>query len=131
MLTDHWIYIHDPSVKVGRIQNYRVWSPDMTPDPAVFSLGLEYFCFAGDGIWMSDDSALIALATRELAQVGLADASQVVDGLVIRQPNAYPVYDEHYAPMSARCATNSRRVIRACTLSAATECTNTITRITR
>jgi protoporphyrinogen oxidase len=96
MLTDHWIYIHDPSMKVGRIQNYRIWSPDMTPDPAVFSLGLEYFCFAGDGIWMSDDSALIALATRELAQVGLADASQVVDGPVIRQPNAYPVYDEHY-----------------------------------
>jgi hypothetical protein len=31
---DNWIYIHDPSVRVGRIQNFKNWSPSMVPDQA-------------------------------------------------------------------------------------------------
>jgi protoporphyrinogen oxidase len=31
-IADNWIYIHDPSVKVGRVQNYKSWSPEMVPD---------------------------------------------------------------------------------------------------
>ena len=93
---DNWIYIHDPSVKVGRVQNYRSWSPDMVPDARQSCLGLEYFCFEGDGLWTSDDAALIALATRETAQTGLAKAEGVVDGVVVRQAKAYPVYDDGY-----------------------------------
>ena len=27
LFPDNWIYIHDPSVKVGRVQNFRSWSP--------------------------------------------------------------------------------------------------------
>ncbi len=50
-IADNWIYIHDPSVKVGRVQNYKSWSPEMVPDPAYCSYGLEYFCFEGDGLW--------------------------------------------------------------------------------
>jgi protoporphyrinogen oxidase len=46
---DTWIYIHDPSVKVGRVQNYKNWSAAMVPDPKLTSLGMEYFCFEGDG----------------------------------------------------------------------------------
>jgi protoporphyrinogen oxidase len=93
---DNWIYIHDPSVKVGRIQNFKNWSPDMVPDQSKTCLGLEYFCFEGDGLWTSDDAALIALATRELAQLGICSADQVFDGVVVRQPKAYPVYDDAY-----------------------------------
>jgi protoporphyrinogen oxidase len=93
---DNWIYIHDPSVKVGRIQNFKNWSPDMVPDQSKTCLGLEYFCFEGDGLWTSDDSALIALATRELAQLGICSADQVFDGVVVRQQKAYPVYDDAY-----------------------------------
>jgi protoporphyrinogen oxidase len=94
--SDNWIYIHDPDVKVGRVQNYKSWSPEMVPDPNYCSYGLEYFCFEGDGLWSMADNELIALAKKELEQVGLAASIDVVDGCVIRQPKAYPVYDDDY-----------------------------------
>lgn len=94
--TDNWIYIHDPNVKVGRVQNYKSWSPEMVPDSNYCCYGLEYFCFEGDGLWKMDDQDLLALARKELEQVHLANATDVVDGCVIRQPKAYPVYDDNY-----------------------------------
>jgi protoporphyrinogen oxidase len=94
--TDNWIYIHDPSVQVGRVQNYKSWSPEMVPDPAYSSYGLEYFCFEGDGLWTSPDEQLIALAKKEIQQINLANAENIVDGVVIRQKKAYPVYDDAY-----------------------------------
>ena len=93
---DNWIYIHDPSVRVGRIQNFKNWSPDMVPDAAKTCLGLEYFCFEGDGLWTMPDAELIALAKKELAQLGICSASEVFDGVVVRQQKAYPVYDDSY-----------------------------------
>ena len=96
LFTDNWIYIHDPSVKVGRIQNYRSWSEEMVPGDGRTCVGLEYFCFEGDGLWTSSDAQLIALATRELDALGVVPASQVLDGHVVRQPKAYPVYDDSY-----------------------------------
>ena len=95
LFADNWIYIHDPSVKVGRVQNFGSWSPEMAP-PGMTCLGLEYFCFEGDGLWTMSDEDLIALATREVAKVGLVSADDVVDGCVVRQPKAYPVYDDSY-----------------------------------
>jgi protoporphyrinogen oxidase len=95
LFPDNWIYIHDPSVKVGRVQNFRSWSPEMVPG-GMTCLGLEYFCFEGDGLWNAPDEDLIALAKREIAQIGLVTAADVVDGCVVRQPKAYPVYDEDY-----------------------------------
>jgi protoporphyrinogen oxidase len=97
MFSDNWIYIHDPSVKVGRIQNFRSWSPEMVPDPEKACYGLEYFCFEHDGLWDSSDEQLIELAKRELMQIGLAKEGDVVDGCVVRQRKAYPVYDDDYA----------------------------------
>lgn len=93
---DNWIYIHSPDVKVGRIQNFRSWSKDMVPDPGKASIGLEYFCHEGDGIWASTDEDLRILAASELETLGLVSATCVVDATVIRQPKAYPVYDEEY-----------------------------------
>jgi len=94
--SDNWIYIHDPNVQVGRVQNYKSWSPEMVPDPDYCSYGLEYFCFEGDGLWTTPDQELIALAKQEIQKVNLASSSDVVDGCVIRQPKAYPVYDDAY-----------------------------------
>lgn len=96
LFPDNWIYIHDPKVKVGRIQNFRSWSPEMVPDPSMACVGLEYFCFAGDGQWTSSDAELISLAKQELAYLGLAKPEDVVDGCVVRQEKAYPVYDDVY-----------------------------------
>src|SRR5947208_816213 len=95
--SDNWIYIHDPRVKVGRVQNFKSWSPEMVPDPDKACYGLEYFCFEGDGLWESKDEELIELAKRELMQIGLSQEGDVVDGTVVRQKKAYPVYDDDYA----------------------------------
>jgi protoporphyrinogen oxidase len=97
LFPDNWIYIHDSKVKVGRIQNFRSWSPEMVPDEGVACVGLEYFCFEGDDLWASSDDELVALATREMATLGLVSADQVIGGVVVRQEKAYPVYDEDYA----------------------------------
>ena len=93
---DNWIYIHDPSVKVGRIQNFKNWSPDMVPDQSKTCLGLEYFCFEGDGMWTMSDEGLIELAKKELEALGMCRAGDVFDGVVVRQQKAYPVYDDDY-----------------------------------
>jgi len=94
--TDNWIYIHDPSVLVGRIQNFKSWSPEMVPDPSMTAYGLEYFCFDGDGLWTASDAALIELGKKELSQIGLASPLDIRDGCVVRQKKAYPVYDQQY-----------------------------------
>lgn len=96
LFPDNWIYIHDPSVKLGRIQNFKNWSPAMVADESKTCLGLEYFCFAGDKLWETADEDLIELGKRELAQIGLVEKSDIVDGKVVRVPKAYPVYDGEY-----------------------------------
>ena len=97
LFPDNWIYIHDSKVQVGRIQNFRSWSPEMVPDAGVACVGLEYFCFEGDGLWGMADDDLVALATREMAILGLVTPDKVIGGAVVRQEKAYPVYDEDYA----------------------------------
>ncbi len=96
MFPDNWIYIHEPGVKVGRLQNFKNWSKYMVPDESKTCLGLEYFCFEGDGLWSMSDQDLIELGKRELAQLGMARPEEVFDGAVVRQPKAYPVYDDDY-----------------------------------
>ena len=97
LFADNWIYIHDPNVKVGRIQNYANWSPEMVPKGGA-SLGLEYFCHEGDELWNRCDSDLVKLAATELVQLGLLDEEeQVVDGCVCRIAKSYPIYDSEYA----------------------------------
>ncbi|WP_111765773.1 NAD(P)/FAD-dependent oxidoreductase [Nakamurella deserti] len=92
---DNWIYIHDPQVSVGRIQNFGSWSPYLVKDGRT-CLGLEYFVTEGDALWTSDDDDLIRLAQQELARLGLVPAGSVETGYVVRQPKAYPVYDDTY-----------------------------------
>jgi protoporphyrinogen oxidase len=96
LFPDNWIYVHDPDVKVGRIQNFKNWSPEMVPDPSKTCLGLEYFCFEGDSLWTMPDADIVRLATRELAALGLVREEQIIDGTVVRMPKAYPVYDSTY-----------------------------------
>lgn len=96
LFSDNWIYIHDPTVKVGRIQNFKNWSPHMVPDLAKTSLGLEYFCNEGDELWTATDEELIERGKREIEQVGLAKYEDVLDGCVFRVEKTYPVYDSDY-----------------------------------
>ncbi len=93
---DNWIYVHEPTVAVGRIQNFRAWSPDLVPEPERSCVGLEYFCFEGDELWSATDEDLVALAAGELEALGLAAAERLVRGYVVRVPKAYPIYDAGY-----------------------------------
>ena len=93
---DTWIYIHDPSVRVGRVQNYKNWSIAMVPDPSVTSLGMEYFCFEGDNLWTASDHDLALLAIKEAVQIGLIKQEEVKDAFAVRMPKAYPIYDQDY-----------------------------------
>jgi len=96
IFNDNWIYIHDPKVKVGRIQNFKNWSPYMVPDTEKTCLGLEYFCFENDGFWSMSDEELVNLGKKELGELGFAEQLEIEDGTVVRMPKAYPVYDTGY-----------------------------------
>jgi protoporphyrinogen oxidase len=92
---DNWIYVHEPGVQLGRIQNFGSWSPYMVQDGRT-CLGLEYFVFEGDELWTSADEDLIELGKRELSKLGLVQADAVEAGYVVRMPKAYPMYDDTY-----------------------------------
>jgi protoporphyrinogen oxidase len=96
LFPDNWIYIHEPEVRVGRIQNFRSWSPWMVPNDEDGSIGLEYFCFEGDDLWEMDDEDLVKLATSELVQMGLGTPDMVKRGFAVRVHKAYPIYDAEY-----------------------------------
>jgi hypothetical protein len=96
LFPDNWIYVHAPEVRVGRIQNFKNWSPEMVPDPSRTALGLEYFVDRDEELWNRPDAELVALGTAEVERLGLVPAGRVVDGTVVRVPCAYPVYDPGY-----------------------------------
>ena len=97
LFPDNWIYIHEPTVRMGRLQNFKNWSRHMVPDSRKTGLGAEYFCTAGDDLWQMDDDDLVRLASSELDALGLTRGAKVELGVVYRQRNAYPIYDEHCA----------------------------------
>jgi protoporphyrinogen oxidase len=97
LFPDNWIYVHSPEVRVGRIQNFKNWSPEMVSDPGVSFIGLEYFANRGDDLWRLTDDELIQLGTAEGEALGLLAATEVRAGVVVRMPKAYPVYDGEYA----------------------------------
>lgn len=96
LFPDNWIYVHDPSVKLGRIQNFNNWSPELVPDEEMTCLGLEYFCFEGDGLWNMADEDLIELGKKEVHQLELVDAADIERGVVVRMPKSYPIYGPGY-----------------------------------
>lgn len=96
LFPDNWIYVHDPDVLVGRIQNFNNWSEYMSENNETTCIGMEYFCFETDDIWNKSDKDLIDMAKNELDKIGLAKKEDVVDGAVVRMQKTYPVYDDSY-----------------------------------
>lgn len=97
LFPDNWIYVHSPDVRVGRIQNFRNWSRDLVPDADHTGIGMEYFCFEGDDLWIKDDASLVKIAQDELTTLGLARNAKGTSGFVVRVKKAYPMYDEDFA----------------------------------
>ncbi|MBC7541305.1 MAG: NAD(P)/FAD-dependent oxidoreductase [Candidatus Sericytochromatia bacterium] len=96
LFPDNWLYIHAPDVAMGRVTNFRNWSPDLYGDSAQTVLCVEYWCFAEDAIWQAPEAEMVGLATRELAQTGLCRPEDIVDGFIVRLPRTYPVYQVGY-----------------------------------
>ena len=91
------IDVHDAELRVARVQNFRAWSADMAPAGEASCIGLEYYCFEGDGLWTASDADLIALAKREAGAMGLIDRTAIKDAVVVRQRKAIPIEDEDCA----------------------------------
>lgn len=96
-LADTWIYIHEESIKAGRIQLFHNWSPHLVADQKYGWIGLEYFCSKGEPLWRMNDEELVKLATEELRALGLLNGIETLDGTVVRQEKAYPGYFGAYA----------------------------------
>jgi protoporphyrinogen oxidase len=92
---DNWIYLHDPRTQAGRVQNFGAWSPAMVREGTT-CLGVEYFCFDGDEIWEMSDQLAVETASSDLETIGLLDSAQVTNGVKVRVPKAYPMYDSGY-----------------------------------
>jgi protoporphyrinogen oxidase len=93
---DTWLYLHDPGVRAGRVQNFRAWSPALVPEPMRACIGVEYFCSAGDALWSRGDDELARIAEEDLAAIGFA-GRRVVAAHVVRMRDAYPVYNDGFA----------------------------------
>jgi protoporphyrinogen oxidase len=93
---DQWLYVHSPEVKLGRIQNYKNWSPYTVIDRRKTTLGLEYFCNEGDSLWLANDVDLIQFAINELEKIGIASRKHLINAFVVRCAHAYPVYSLDY-----------------------------------
>jgi protoporphyrinogen oxidase len=91
-LTDNWIYIQEPDVKMGRIQIFNNWSPFMVADEETTWMGLEYFCNDGDELALQTDEQLLALGCKELVRLGFVKEDEIIDGTVIRMEKSYPAY---------------------------------------
>lgn len=107
LFPDTWLYIHDPNIKMGRIQNYKNWSQHMTPDQNHSPIGCEYFCKQGDSFWNNTDSELIELASKELTTMNLINKGDVIEGHVYRMKDAYPIYFGNYRKAIA----NARQIV--------------------
>ena len=92
LISDNWIYVQEPAVRLGRIQIFNNWSPFLVADPSQVWLGLEYFCNASDEIWNLPDEQMAGLAKEELARIGIIDAAEVLDWTVLRMEKTYPAY---------------------------------------
>ena len=102
IIPDNWIYVHDKSVKMGRIQVFNNWSPYLVSDAehSVW-LGLEYFCSEGDSLWSMSDDEFSELGIFEMLKMGLIEShDDVIDSHVERVKKAYPAYFDTYEFMN-------------------------------
>ena len=103
LFPDNWVYVHSSQVRIGRVQNFGNWSPDLLASPGTSLLGAEFFSTEGDDLWLLSDDRLIDLAWREVREIGLVSRGRLLYGHVTRVPDAYPVYatdqEKSFAPV--------------------------------
>lgn len=65
--------------------------------PGQSLLVMEYFCFRGDSLWSDSDDRLVSQTISELVKLGLIKADEVIDSVVTRVVNAYPLFEVGYS----------------------------------
>ena len=134
LFPDNWIYIHDRQVQ-GRprpeLQLVVARDGARSEDSPASASSTSASKATASGPCADDD--LVALATRELARLGLATPGEVDrrrTSSVRRRPTRSTTSD-YAANVAAMRARARGRATRRCTWSAATACTATTTRTTR
>lgn len=96
LFSDQWLYIHESSVNVGRVTNFRNWLPSVYGESESSILCLEYWCYFEDDLWNQEERDLISMAGEEIVKTGLVKEGDVKAGHVVRLPRCYPVYFSGY-----------------------------------
>ncbi len=96
LFPDQWLYIHAPTLRMGRLTNFSNWGLAHEGEPTDTVLALEYWCQDEDAIWHEEDAPLIARAIAETRATGLLGDAAVPEGRVIRLPRSYPIYQRGY-----------------------------------
>lgn len=96
LFPDNWIYVHDPNLQLGRITNFRNWTPQLWGNESSTILALEYWSYDDDPLWNASDEELIELGKKEMRQTGLIGDSTISAGKVIKLKRCYPVYNKNY-----------------------------------
>lgn len=91
-VTDNWIYIQEPDVKVCRLQVFNNWSPYLVKDKKNVWVGMEYVVSEKDEIWKLSEKEMADFGVKELAKIDLIDPKDVIDTTVIKLKKTYPAY---------------------------------------
>lgn len=99
IVPDNWIYVHDKSVRMGRLQIYNNWSPYLVKDAEkTVWIGLEYFCNESDDLWSMKDDDFARAAIEEMTKINIIkNKKDVIDYHVERVKKAYPAYFDTYS----------------------------------
>jgi len=93
---DHWVYVHEKNLKVTRFENMNNFSFKMVDKAGHTALSLEYFSYLDEALWKMSDDELVKLGSNELVEMNFVKADEILSGMVVRTPEAYPVYNENY-----------------------------------
>lgn len=96
LFPDNWLYINEPSVRLGRVTNFANWSSAMLSNQHQTPLCCEYWCNFDEPMWQQPEAELFSLAEQELRKIGLLHHEKVVGSFVVRLPRTYPIYTGDY-----------------------------------
>ena len=90
-----WIYIPEKNIPIGRLHEPTNWSTEMAPEGKTL-LVAEFFSFQGDAVWNSSDDDLTRTAVESLERLGYIKGREVLESVVLRVPQAYPLFEIGY-----------------------------------
>ena len=96
---DHWIYVHSPEIKMGRMSDFANWSHDMQQGHREHLLGFEYWANDDEELWLKSDEELMAQARADAVKTGFITAESITGTAVHRVHMSYPVYFNGYEPV--------------------------------